>query len=202
LPGAGWIGMDPTSGLLAGEGHIPLACSADPVSAAPITGFFSPDNESVTTSDPLPGKNGNGERRVESEFEVRMTVTRVLEDPTVTRPYSEAQWAEIDALGRKVDGDLAAGDVRLTMGGEPTCVSIDDVDGAEWNTAAFGAMKYRRADVLVRRLRDRFAPGGFLHHGQGKWYPGESLPRWALGLYWRRDGKPVWRDPSLVADES
>jgi uncharacterized protein (DUF2126 family)/transglutaminase-like putative cysteine protease len=202
LPGAGWIGMDPTSGLLAGEGHIPLACSADPVSAAPITGFFSPDNESVTTSDVPPGRNGNGEHDVESSFEVSMSVTRLREDPRVTRPYTEAQWARIDELGRKVDADLARGDVRLTMGGEPTFVSIDDMDGAEWNTAALGPMKYQRADVLVRRLRDRFAPGGFLHHGQGKWYPGESLPRWSLGLYRRRDGKPLWRDPSLVADES
>ena len=202
LPGAGWIGMDPTSGLLAGEGHIPLACSADPVSAAPITGFFSSDDEAVTTSDVPAGRNGNGEHKVDSEFEVSMSVTRVREDPRVTRPYTEAQWASIDALGRKVDEDLVRGDVRLTMGGEPTFVSIDDMDGAEWNTAAVGPMKYQRADTLVRRLRDRFAPGGFLHHGQGKWYPGESLPRWALGLYWRRDGKPFWRDPSLVADES
>jgi uncharacterized protein (DUF2126 family)/transglutaminase-like putative cysteine protease len=202
LPGAGWIGMDPTSGLLAGEGHIPLACSADPVSAAPITGFFSPDDEAVTTAESPAARNGNGEHKVDAEFDVSMTVTRVREDPRVTRPYTEAQWASIDALGRKVDEDLTRGDVRLTMGGEPTFVSIDDMDGAEWNTAALGPMKYQRADTLVRRLRDRFAPGGFLHHGQGKWYPGESLPRWALGLYWRRDGKPFWRDPSLVANES
>src|SRR5579862_7187556 len=202
LPGAGWIGMDPTSGLLAGEGHIPLACSADPVSAAAITGYFSPDNEAVSTSDAAAGRNGNGEHSAETAFEVSMTVTRVREDPRVTRPYTEAQWAAIDALGRKVDEDLVQGDVRLTMGGEPTFVSIDDMDGAEWNTAALGAIKYQRADTLVRRLRDRFAPGGFLHHSQGKWYPGESLPRWSLGLYWRRDGKPIWRDPSLVADES
>jgi len=200
LPGAGWIGMDPTSGLLAGEGHIPLACSADPVSAAAITGFYSPDDEAVTTADAPPPTNGNGP--VAASFDVSMNVTRVREDPRVTRPYTEEQWASIEALGRRVDEDLVRVDVRLTMGGEPTFVSIDDMDGAEWNTAALGPKKYERADVLVRRLRARFAPGGFLHHGQGKWYPGESLPRWSLGLFWRRDGKPIWTDPSLVADES
>jgi len=200
LPGAGWIGMDPTSGLLAGEGHIPLACSADPVSAAPITGSFSPHDQAVTMSDA--NGNGNGKHEVHTDFDVSMTVTRVKEDPRVTRPYTEAQWASIEALGRKVDEDLVRGDVRLTMGGEPTFVSIDDMDGEEWNTAALGPMKYQRADTLIRRLRDRFGTGGFLHHGQGKWYPGESLPRWSLGLYWRRDGKPCWRDPSLVADET
>jgi uncharacterized protein (DUF2126 family)/transglutaminase-like putative cysteine protease len=200
LPGAGWIGMDPTSGLLAGEGHIPLACSAEPVSAAAITGFYSPDDEGVTTADAPPSTNGKG--HVEATFDVSMKVTRVREDPRVTRPYTEAQWDSIEALGRRVDEDLVRGDVRLTMGGEPTFVSIDDRDGAEWNTAALGAKKYERADVLVRRLRDRFAPGGFLHHGQGKWYPGESLPRWSLGLFWRRDGKAIWNDPALVADES
>jgi uncharacterized protein (DUF2126 family)/transglutaminase-like putative cysteine protease len=200
LPGAGWIGMDPTSGLLAGEGHIPLACSAEPVSAAAITGFYSLDDQGVTTADAPPSKNGNG--HVEATFDVSMKVTRVREDPRVTRPYTEEQWSSIEALGRRVDEDLVRGDVRLTMGGEPTFVSIDDMDGAEWNTAALGPKKYERADVLLRRLRDRFAPGGFLHHGQGKWYPGEQLPRWSLGLYWRRDGRPLWNDPALVADES
>jgi uncharacterized protein (DUF2126 family)/transglutaminase-like putative cysteine protease len=204
LPGAGWIGMDPTSGLLAGEGHIPLACSAEPLSAAPISGFFSPDDPSIASSDsPSPSDgNGHGLREVKTDFEFSMTVTRVKEDPRVTKPYTDEAWARIGVLGHGIDSDLARSDVRLTMGGEPTFISIDDLDGAEWNTAALGPKKYQRADTLIRRLRNRFAPGGFLHHGQGKWYPGESLPRWALGLYWRRDGKPFWRDPTWVADES
>jgi uncharacterized protein (DUF2126 family)/transglutaminase-like putative cysteine protease len=191
VPGAGWVGLDPTSGLLAGEGHIPLACAADPVTAAPVTGSFE-----------WPRDPAGAAGACEPEFRVRMSVTRLHEDPRVTRPYTEEQWRAIDALGRQVDDELRAGDVRLTMGGEPTFVAVDDRDGVEWNTLALGPGKRQVAGVLLRRLRDRFAPGGLLHFGQGKWYPGESLPRWGLGCYWRRDGVPVWEDPSLVADDT
>jgi uncharacterized protein (DUF2126 family)/transglutaminase-like putative cysteine protease len=200
LPGGGWIGLDPTSGLLAGEGHLPLACSADPSTAAAISGLFSLDNEGVVTAEP-PVDDGSS-KRVKDEFEFSMSVTRIREDPRVTKPYSDEQWVQIESLGHLVDADLKANDVRLTMGGEPTFVSIDDMNGEEWTNAALGPRKYVLADNLIRRLRDRFAPGGFLHHGQGKWYPEEPLPRWALGLYWRKDGEPVWRDHSLVADET
>ena len=161
LPGAGWVGLDPTSGLLAGEGHIPLACTADPGNAAPVIGFTDV---------------------CEVDFDFAMKLTRVHEDPRVTKPYTEAQWGAIDALGEKVDADLAARDVRLTQGGEPTFVSIDDMDGAEWNTAALGPKKRALAEALLRRLRARFASAGFLHYAQGKWYPGEPLPRWSLGV--------------------
>jgi uncharacterized protein (DUF2126 family) len=179
IPGAGWVGLDPTSGLLAGEGHIPLACTALPSSAAPVIGFTDV---------------------CEAALDFRMTVTRIHEDPRVTRPYADAQWRDILALGEQVDREFAAGDVRLTMGGEPTFVSIDDMDGPEWNTAALGPAKRKLAGGLLQRLRERFAPGGLLHFGQGKWYPGEPLPRWALTCLWREDGKPVWRDPKLLAD--
>ena len=181
LPGAGWIGLDPTSGMLAGEGHIPVAATPDPQSAAPISG---------------------GVEKCETEFSHEMTVTRVLETPRVTKPYTPEQWAAIDALGLQVDADLAAHDVRLTMGGEPTFVSIDDPDGAEWNYDAIGEKKRLLSGELVKRLRHKFGPGGLLHYGIGKWYPGEPLPRWGLGCHWRKDGQPVWLDDSLVADES
>jgi uncharacterized protein (DUF2126 family)/transglutaminase-like putative cysteine protease len=199
LPGAGWIGFDPTSGLLAGEGHLPLACSADPSTAAAIDGFFSANDASVVTQE-MEGTIDSA-KGITTEFEFSMSVTRVHEDPRVTKPYSDEQWKAIESLGHRVDADLRALDVRLTMGGEPTFVSIDDMDGEEWNLTALGPEKYRRGDTLARRLRDRFAPCGLLHHGQGKWYPGESLPRWSLGIFWRKDGEPVWQEPSLYADE-
>jgi uncharacterized protein (DUF2126 family)/transglutaminase-like putative cysteine protease len=191
VPGAGWIGLDPTSGLLACEGHIPLACAADPLSAAPITGGFSWTRDPVRPEEPSA-----------PEFRFHMEVSRIRETPRVTLPYREDQWQEIVALGRRVDQRLQAGDVRLTMGGEPTFVSADDREGAEWNTASLGPNKRVLAHRLLRRLHGRFAPGGLLHHGQGKWYPGESLPRWALSCHWRRDGVPVWHNPGLFADES
>src|SRR5579862_4878386 len=165
LPGGGWVGLDPTSGLLAGEGHLPLACSADPATAAAIDGYFSADDASVV-NDESGRQNGSGSKLAD-EFEFSMTVTRIHEDPRVTKPYTDAQWTAIEALGHRVDADLVAQDVRLTMGGEPTFVSIDDMDGDEWNTIAVGPEKYKRAGVLVRRLQDRFATCGLLHYGQG-----------------------------------
>ena len=155
IPGAGWIGLDPTSGLFAGEGHIPLACSPEPQSAAPISGSLD---------------------LCEVEFSHEMSVLRIHEAPRSTKPYPEETWSAIVELGDRVEEELVHLDVRLSMGGEPTFVSIDNMDGAEWNTEALGEEKQLLAEKLIKRLKNEWAPGGLLHYGQGKWYPGESLP--------------------------
>ncbi|MGC4103181.1 transglutaminase family protein [Ferruginibacter sp.] len=180
IPGAGWIGLDATSGLFAGEGHIPLACTPDYASAAPVVGARD---------------------KSEEVFEFDNSVTRLYEDPRVTKPFTEQQWIEINAVGEQVDKDLAAGDVRMTMGGEPTFVSIDDMESAQWNTAADGKEKRVLSHDLIFRLREKFGPNGLIHYGQGKWYPGEPLPRWQYGLFWRKDGYPVWKNINLIAHE-
>ncbi len=179
LPGAGWIGLDATSGLMTGEGHIPLAASPDPQSAAPISGAVE---------------------KAEVAFDFAMQVTRVLETPRTTKPYGEAQWQAILAAGEAVDRALAAGQVKLTMGGEPTFVAATDFEAPEWNTAALGPTKRGYAGRLLRRLAPLWAPGAVLHYGMGKLYPGEPLPRWALSAHWRGDGDPVWLEPELLAD--
>ncbi len=180
LPGAGWIGLDPTSGLLAGEGHIPLSCTPEPAGAAPVTGAVD---------------------ECEVEFHHAMSVVRVFESPRVTKPYTDEQWNAMVDLGHEIDRELQKHDVRLTMGGEPTFVSAEDRDGEEWNTTALGPTKRFFAADLLWRLRRRYGVNGFVHFGQGKWYPGEQLPRWALGCYWRRDGEPSWQNADLFANE-
>lgn len=178
LPGAGWVGLDPTSGLFAGEGHIPLAATPTTGSAAAITGFSD---------------------KCEVTFDVTMEVERIHEDPRVTKPYSNEQWQRICTLGDEVDAELLQEDVRLTMGGEPTFVSVDDMESPQWNTEALGDHKRERAEALLTRLQAAYAPGSAIQQQQGKWYPGEPLPRWALACYWRKDGVPLWRDPKWLA---
>ena len=179
LPGAGWVGLDSTSGLFAGEGHIPLACTPHYESAHAIEGLSD---------------------KCETEFDFSNSVTRVFESPRVTKPYRDDQWDKIYQLGFDVDKELEENDVRLTMGGEPTFVSVDDMESEQWNTAADGEHKRELADVLSRRLLNSFTEGGLLHYSQGKWYPGEPIPRWCTSIIWRKDKKAIWKDPSLFAD--
>lgn len=178
LPGAGWVGLDPTSGLFTGEGHLPLAASPLFSAAAPISGSVE---------------------QCETEFEFDMSVQRIFETPRVTKPYDEGDWNSISKLGEDVDRRLEELGVKLTMGGEPTFVSIDNPDSAQWNTDALGEQKNELAEVLFHRMVARFAKAPLLHYGQGKWYPGEPLPRWAKTCYWRKDGLPMWEKQELLA---
>jgi len=180
LPGAGWVGFDATSGLLAGEGHIPLACTPDPSSAAAVTGAVE---------------------SAQVEFHFENSVVRIHEDPRVTKPYQDAQWSSVMALGNQVEAELKQADVRLTMGGEPTFVSIDDMEGEEWNYTALSDTKRELAGEMLVGLQAQFAPDGVVHCGQGKWYPGEPLPRWALSVFWRTDGKAIVSAPDALGDD-
>jgi uncharacterized protein (DUF2126 family)/transglutaminase-like putative cysteine protease len=181
LPGAGWIGMDATSGLFAGEGHIALVSTPNASQAAPIEGTVEPANV---------------------DFSYSMSVRRLNDPPRTSRPFTEEEWRKVEQVAHCVDADLKAQDVRLTMGGEPTFVGIDEPESAQWSIDALGAVKQTRGLVLIRALRGRVAPGGMLHYGQGKWYPGEPLPRWALGCFWRADHVPVWENIDLIGPEN
>jgi uncharacterized protein (DUF2126 family)/transglutaminase-like putative cysteine protease len=180
LPGAGWIGMDPTSGLFADEGHIPLVCTPNASQAAPIGGTVELANVN---------------------FSYSMSIRRLNEAPRPSKPFTEEDWLQVEQVAHSVDADLEARDVRLTMGAEPTFVGIDEVESPQWNIDAPGPMKRTRGMALIRCLREKTAPGAVLHNGQGKWYPGEPLPRWALSCYWRGDGVPVWENGDLIARE-
>lgn len=170
LPGAGWVGLDATSGLLCGEGHIPLACTAHPPFAAPIEGTSSVAASSVGFS---------------------MAVSRLGHEPRPTEPYAEEVWQALLTAGDALDARLAAQDLALTMGGEPTFNARDQGGLPEWNEDALGPSKWTMGLHLAGELRDRLAAGGVLLHRQGKLYPGESMPRWALEIIGRRDGKPL-----------
>ena len=180
LPGAGWIGMDPTSGLFAGEGHIALVCTPNASSAAAIAGTVEPANV---------------------DFSYSISIRRLDDPPQSSRPLTDEDWAHVQHVAHKVDADLDSQTVRLTMGGEPTFVGIDETESPQWNIDALGPMKRTRGLALIRCLSERMAPGGQLHFGQGKWYPGEPLPRWALSCSWRSDGVPIWENIDLIARE-
>jgi uncharacterized protein (DUF2126 family)/transglutaminase-like putative cysteine protease len=180
LPGAGWVGLDPTSGLLAGAGHIPLACTSTAAQAAPISGTAE---------------------LASADFSYSMTVHRLNDSQVQSSSNTEDQWLRVQQVAHSVDAELEAQDVRLTMGGEPTFVCIDDPESPQWNIDALGDMKRSRGLVFIRALRESMAPHALLHYGQGKWYPGEPLPRWALSCFWRADGVPVWEDTDLIALE-
>ena len=173
LPGAGWVGLDATSGLFCGEGHIPLCCAAAPELAAPIEG---------TSDTPA------------SDVGFSMAVQRLGHEARPTMPYSDDTWAALQHAGEVTDAHLLEAGVRLTMGGEPTFNAREAGALPEWNGDALGASKWERGLELAGELRRRLAAGAVTLLRQGKHYPGESLPRWALEIIARSDGVPIWSD--------
>ena len=180
LPGAGWIGLD--ADLRPDGRRGPYSAGGQP---RPAIGRA--DHRARSS-------------RARSHSTSPCRFRRIRETPRVTKPYTDRQWQDILAAGARVDRALAAGDVRLTFGGEPTFVCATDQEAPEWNTAALGPTKRRYASRLHAPAGALWSPGAALHHGQGKQYPGEQLPRWALSAHWRADGEKVWLDPGLLAD--
>jgi uncharacterized protein (DUF2126 family)/transglutaminase-like putative cysteine protease len=176
LPGAGWIGFDSTSGLLCGEGHIPLSATANPALAAPLDGTSS---------------------EAASRVSFETLIARLGHEPRPTQPYEEKVWQALLAAGDAADNRLDQFGVRLTMGGEPTFTSREHPEAPEWNTEALGPMKRTQGLRLAAELHRRLAPGAAILERSGKQYPGESLPRWTLELVARTDGQPAWRGDPL-----
>ncbi len=177
VPGGGWIGLDATSGLLCGEGHIPLACTASPPLAAPVEGTSDTTAESVLFS---------------------MKIQRLEHEAHPTRPYEEEVWEALLDAGDRADAALLQAGLSMTMGGEPTFNGRDYPDAPEWNGDALGPHKTRIGRRFAAGLAHRLAPGGIVMERVGKHYPGESLPRWALDIIGRTDGKPIWHGKTLV----
>jgi uncharacterized protein (DUF2126 family)/transglutaminase-like putative cysteine protease len=171
VPGAGWIGFDATSGLLCGEGHIALACTASPLAAAPVDG----------TSDVGA-----------TDVQFSTMIARLGHEARPTAPYTDDVWTELVAGGDRADAALEEAGLAVWIGGEPTFVAREGQAREEWQGGAIGPDKWARGRRLASLLKDKLSPGGIVLHRMGKVYPGESLPRWALDVIGRRDGTALW----------
>lgn len=175
LPGAGWIGLDPVAGLFTTEAYVPFACAPDPLRVRPIVGY----------------REACEEQQVEQLRIVRLEA-RQSADPVT-------HLADVQAVGRFVERDLAEQGVRTAVGIGLSLVLSSETDEPEWNVAALGPTKRSKGESLLSRLRRRLAPGGVIQQGQGKWYAGDPLPRWQLGCYFRFDGRALWQHPERLA---
>ncbi|MBM3202786.1 transglutaminase family protein [Candidatus Woesearchaeota archaeon] len=168
LPGAGWLGLDPAAGIHTHEGYIPLASTPEPVRALPLTGL-------------------------DTRYPLRHTVkVRRLLPAAPPNPYTEAQWADLNATGEQVNAVLAARDIRLASSQTLSFVSPAHRYAPEWSTQALGPHKRQVAEELLHRLQRLWAPGAVIQETQGEWFGGETLPRWQLQVCFRSDGLPLW----------
>jgi uncharacterized protein (DUF2126 family)/transglutaminase-like putative cysteine protease len=177
LPGAGWVGLDPASGLFTDAGYLPLASAPEPLRAVPVVGYREACEESTQES---------------------LSLQRLIAAPDHW-PYQPAQWHDIQALSRHVEDDLRAQKISIAVSRAIGFVSATDEDAPEWKLTAPGPVKQRAAETLMQQLLTRVAPGGILHTGQGESFVGETAPRWQLACFYRRDHVPVWRNPDLLA---
>ena len=92
VPGAGWIGFDGTSGLLCGEGHIPLAATASPSHAAPLDG----------TSDVGA-----------SEVAFTTSIVRLGHEARPTAPYPDDVWRALLDGGDRADAALTGAGLEV-----------------------------------------------------------------------------------------
>ncbi|MGI9212205.1 MAG: transglutaminase family protein, partial [Methylococcaceae bacterium] len=173
IPGAGWVGLDPSAGVHTHEGYIPLASTPEPTRALPLTG--------LDTRYPL---------------HHTVKVKRLLAMPT-PNPYTEAQWADLNASGRRVNELLTEQGIRLANSQTLSFVSLAHAYAPEWSTVALGGNKRPLAEELLHRLQQQWATGGIVQETQGEWFGGETLPRWQLQVYFRNDGLPLWHHDAL-----
>ena len=176
LPGAGWIGLDPATGLFTAEQHIPLATAADPLRLRPVIGYREACEETVS-----------------EHLEVITLRAREADGP-----YSVAEWAAIQETANHVDDRLKHHNIVLTGGTALEFTRPGRKAAPEWRTTGTGPDKLATAERMARRLRDRLLPGGVICTGQGEWFAGEPAPRWRIHCIARRDGTPAWQEPALL----
>ena len=135
LPGAGWVGLDATSGLLAAKGTSLWRARPIPSGAAPITGSFD-------------WHKRHEDDKVKESFAFAMKVMRVREDRRASPcPTARTLGTPSIRCGKAVERALEAGDVRLTMGGEPTFVAGGRSRGRR--------VEHRRARAHQAQVRER-----------------------------------------------
>jgi uncharacterized protein (DUF2126 family) len=181
LPGGGWIGLDPQSGLFTDATHLPLAAATDPLRALPWIGY----------------REACGER---ARTRILLEPGEPTSPPREARYVSEALWARASATCESVA--RAARDADLEMVIAPSLSLRADEEGPEWHTQALGGRKQALAAALIDQLCARLGLAPVVQAGQGDWFAGEPAPRWRMTAWWRADGRPVWsRGSPLTGSE-
>ena len=149
-------------------------------SAAPVTGLVSPS---------------------EVEFHHEMSVTRVHEDPRVTKPYTDEQWQAI-AVARRSRGRASWPPATC---GSRWAASRRSCRSTTW-TARSGTRRpwARRSGGWARRCSaacaTRSRPGACCTSGRASGIRASRCRAGPTPATGATDGVPLWRDPALVGD--